>query len=198
MGEEMDACENLYREMRMRILEVILFIVIMSGAMGPAIASPIVKFPYNVKGAESPDGRYLVFNLNHEEQTLAHTLELRDKKTGLSKKVLDYGRHVEVGWSSDSRFFYVNDYLGSDEVTCFIVDSADGASLDLRPFVDAIIDKRDAIWSNHHRFLTCKSWKEGQVTVSLNGYGGANSEGFDLYFRYNVREQKLHRFVSSK
>lgn len=154
-----------------------------------------VTFPNNVEGSQSPDKHFLIFSEDHEGQEPAHSLRLKDESSGQSRKILDYGRHVDVAWSPSSLAFYVNDYSGSDATNCLIVIPTTSEEVDLSALIKAQNGEKSALWLSHHKYITCKSWVKNKVIVSFAGYGDAKPDGFELRYKFDLNSKKLRRLV---
>ncbi len=163
------------------------------GVEGIAEAATVTRFPYNTEGALSPDKQFVILNIDHEGRELAHSLELKAVKSGLSRKLLDYGRHVEVSWSPHSNVSYVNDYSESDVATCLLVVPTNREVFDLSPSIKVLEEESGGRWGNHHRIVTCKSWGRGKVSVSFAGYGDLNPGGFEQRYTFDMKSRKLRR-----
>jgi hypothetical protein len=84
------------------------------------------KFPGKPSALPSPDGRYVLRNVDSPKGPGPyHTIYLEDRHTGKKRKVYEYERSASVVWAPDSRRFAVNDYLGSNVSEAYIY-SVDG------------------------------------------------------------------------
>src|SRR5208282_2683124 len=79
----------------------------------PALSQISRNFPDKKSEITSPDGRYLVQNVDHHEE-YRHVLFLKNKTTGKTRQVYEYTRGASVVWSPDSRHFAIDDGTGSD------------------------------------------------------------------------------------
>jgi hypothetical protein len=154
-----------------------------------------VKFPGSVRQAPSPDGRFAVLNTDRDEEP-NHILSLQDKKQGSNSPLFSYRRHVDVSWSNDSKFFFVNDYAESDLADCVVVD-VDGQkqrkmSAALR---EEILDfMKD--FKGSHLYVTCSAWHSNdELLVSVVGYGDGSSKNAERRFVFNAQKGKAVRAV---
>ena len=100
------AARNSHRRMRPAFILVALFVL-------AAQAQTFRNFPGRKSDLTSPSGRYVIQNVERDEGR-QFVLSLKDKTTGKSRKVYEYGRGASVLWSPDSRHFVIDDGAGSD------------------------------------------------------------------------------------
>ena len=127
-----------------------LFALLIATQMLPAQVS--AKFPGSKAKLASPDGRYVIQNVEQEQEP-RHVLLLKEMATGSSRKVYEYGRGASAVWSPDSRHFAINDYAGSDYTKTSIFSAYEP---------DQKIDVQEAIFSYDKRM---------QKRVTLAGWG---------------------------
>jgi Tol biopolymer transport system component len=73
----------------------------------------LTEFPGTQAQLRSPDGRYVVENVDSDKEP-HHTLLLKNRETGAVRTLCNYPRHVTVLWSPDGKKLAVNDYAGGD------------------------------------------------------------------------------------
>jgi hypothetical protein len=64
--------------------------------------------------------RIAVVNVDSDAEP-NHTLFLENRNTNTRRKLLEYSRHVEVLWNSNSTSFAVTDYAGSNVADCLVL-----------------------------------------------------------------------------
>src|SRR6266702_1322107 len=131
-------------------------------------ASVLAHFPGPVNTVGSPNRLLSIHNVDRDQEP-NHSLLLRDEKTGLGRKVLDYARHVDVMWAPDSKLFFVNDYAGSSESNCQIFSADDLKRLDVLETLKGT--DRESLPSSDHLYVACTAWHGDRVGVSLSGRG---------------------------
>jgi hypothetical protein len=153
-------------------------------------ASVLAHFPGSPNSVRAPNRLHSIKNVDRDQEP-NHSLLLRDEKTGLERKVLDYGRHVDVMWAPDSKSFFVNDYAGSSESNCQIFSVEDLKRLDVLETLKAA--DREGLPSSDHLYVTCKAWHGDSIGVSLSGRGEGHPEGLDFEYSVNARTGKAQR-----
>ena len=152
-----------------------------------------VSFPGIKTQAKSPDGHYVVKNVDDENREPAHTLTLMETTANKVMETYEYRRHVDVLWSPASDAFVVNDYEGSD---------ASHPVLFTKPWTAQPIDLRERLLtflgtqvatkgmlSNLHVYLLAQRWlADGDILCRVTGYGDADPKGFRKDFVYKVGE----------
>ena len=146
-----------------------------------------VSFP----GAKSPDGRFIIRNVDDEKLDPAHTLTLVDASNGSAVKSYSYGRHVDVLWSPSSDAFVVNDYEGSDASRPVLFMSPwKGQPVDLRKkLTDFLRSQGEArsVDGNHHVYFSAKRWLGRDVILcQVTGYGDVDPKGFTKRYVYKL------------
>jgi len=132
-----------------------------------------VRFPGHTHIATSPDGNTMIVNIDRDEEP-NHVLSLKDKGRSRSRAVLSYGRYVDVSWSPDSKFFFVNDYDGSDVARCVLLDRAHLNKRDTRVLLQKEMDAITAHFKGSSWTVTCSSWQKGdkvRVSIVVSGNG---------------------------
>jgi len=132
----------------------------------------------------SPDGRYALHNID-DYKHFQHSVFLKDRRTGSSQKVYEYGRSAGALWSPDSRHFAINDHAGSDytETKILSVDKSD-------PDIDVqkeVRDKYDDVPGGHHEYFYVAYWIDSRRVVVYHwGYGGEDPNGFCNCYVYRL------------
>lgn len=168
----------------------ILLLVALGHAAAFGSARKPVEFPGPTAQLQSPDGRYVVENLDSDKDP-HHTLRLKNAETGAVRILCNYQRHVTVLWSPDGKKLVVNDYAGSD-FSKILVFSADqdmppedvGAEL-LRSLKD--YPDRKSLADNHHVYFAVSSWEGNEaVKLKVRGYGEVDPKGFARRYQYTL------------
>ena len=148
------------------------------------------SFPSRVTRAESPDHRYAIINVENQEEP-RHTLFLEDEREKTRRKLMDYGRSVEVLWNPNSRYFIVNDYAGSNVAECWLFNAeAEGTPVRLS---DAVIAKiknpRElaSVQNNFHLYFAASEWRDRNTAlIEVWGQGDADPKGFRHIYTYKI------------
>jgi hypothetical protein len=175
----------------MTILNRLLALVVPAVCYGLAHAgSVLAHFPGPTNSLRAPNRLHSINNVDRDQEP-NHSLLLRDEKTGLERKVLDYGRHVDVMWAPDSKSFFVNDYAGSTESNCQIFSAHDLKRLDVLETLKAA--DRARLPGGDHLYVACTAWHGESVGVSLSGRGDGHPEGIELKYSVNTRTGKAQK-----
>ncbi len=107
---------------RNRLLDfvVVLIAFAASGAAASRGNAKPVSFPSTQTEAISPNGSFAVINVDSDAEPYHSALFLENRHTKTRRKLLDYGRHVEVLWNPNSTLFAVTDYAGSNVAECVV------------------------------------------------------------------------------
>jgi len=162
----------------------------------PAQSQTSRNFPGPKSELASPDGRYVIQNVDpsqhdanrnsancttslHNEE-YDHFLFLKDKVTGKSRQIYQYGRGVSVVWSPDSGHLAINDYAGSDytETSIFSVEAA-VPKIDVQKELYA---KGDVTLAGDHEYFGVAYWIDNRrVVVHHWGYGNGGPGYCECY-----------------
>ncbi len=152
------------------------------------------SFPGAQSKVNSPDGHYVIENLDNDEEQPAHTLTVLDTRNHSSTIIYRYSRHVDVLWSPTSKAVVVNDYEGSNSSHPVVFEPPWSAatSVDLREkLVDLLRAKGGSkiILGNDHSYLLAQQWLNGKELVcELTAYGGANPKALSKRYVYTIGE----------
>lgn len=182
---------------RSDVLQALLVMAVVACSMGSsekvASESSNVGVGVTIPGSsslESPSSPIRVESREADGQG-SHALLLRRKGDDSPRVIYEYGRSVQVDWSSDSNWLLITDHRESDESTCVILRVSDGQRFDaLAAF------KREAEryrWlRNHHVYISCSgSLDGGGALVVVTGYGDSDPNGFRLRYRLKIRSNDL-------
>jgi hypothetical protein len=149
-----------------------------------------VEFPGPQAKLQSPDGRYVVENVDSDKEP-HHTLRLKSAATGTVRTLCSYQRHVTVLWSPDGKKLVVNDYAGSD-FSRVLIFSADRESPLVNVGAELLQSLRDSpdrrsLADNQHVYFAVSGW-EGKESVKLKvwGYGQVDPKGFSRWYQYTL------------
>ena len=149
-------------------------------------ANDSTRFP-GVTEISSPDGKYVVRNQDREDGHPYHTLFLVDTIQETERILLQYVRNVEVLWAPDSKSLFINDYQGSDESTCYVLDDRATELIDVRQRLSKENSLKTHLARNHHVYVSCESWVTGKIlSISASGYGDYDQTGFDIRVEYDL------------
>jgi hypothetical protein len=146
-----------------------------------------IKFPGRMHEALSPDGSTAIINTDHDEEP-NHVLSIENKRHFKRRTLFSYGRYVDVAWSPDSKFFFVNDYDGSDVARCILVDRIHINKYDTRVLLQKEMDDITARYKGSSWLVTCSSWKKAdKVEVSIKVSGNGTDEVVTKWFLFDAR-----------
>ena len=147
-----------------------------------------VKYPESKSTYTSSDGKFELFNVNHDDQDPAHTLFLRDRNKGLEIKLMSYDRWVEALWSPSGARLIVNDHGGSDFSNCLIFEPARNLiPIDVRSELEENMPSDQDVLKNHHTYIQCSDWRSAdKVRVKISGYGEIDPPGFTILLDYEL------------
>ena len=154
------------------------------------VGAGLVHFPDSQRELPSPDKEYSIYNSNSDHEP-NHSLYIRDHVSGINKKVLDYGRHIEVMWSPRSDAFFVNDYSGSSEASCLVFFTDGLRRLDIQSLLKEI-GENDILGADH-LYATCLKWSKDGLIMSVSGRGDRYPNGFDREYFVDPRKPEIHR-----
>lgn len=135
--------------------------------LAPAQAQVSRNFPDKKSGITSPDRRYIVQNVDHDD---GYILLLKDNNTGKTRQIYEYTRGASVVWSPDSRHFAIDDGAGSNYTETKILSVDDGvAEIDVQK---EIRNKARNVPGGHHEYFYVAYWIDARRVVVYHwGYG---------------------------
>lgn len=154
-----------------------------------------VSFPGRVSESKSPNGRYIIQNLDYDDRELAHDLVLLDTKTGTKTMIYSYGRSVDLLWSPESDAFVINDHEGSNSTRPLLyslpwTDHKTDLSEKLADFLRDRHDE-DLVRGNDHVYFAVRRWiGPHELLCKLEAYGDASphGSGYKGYYVYRIGE----------
>lgn len=163
----------------------------------PAIANMnLTRFPGERSEITSPNGRYILYNINTEKAKPYHTLFLKDLKKKTDEKLYTYDRYIEVLWSPKGTALIVNDHGGSDYTNSIIFLLNDWKKkIDVKEQIRLRMGNNKSIFGNHHVYIEGIEWiDENNIKIKIYGYGEVDPDGFTLWYEYKIGEgfQKLN------
>jgi hypothetical protein len=141
------------------------------GQTTKAASPPVVVAPRGqVTHLISPDRKWkLVFECPDFDRLRQLWIE-RDG-TGTRRLVREYERSVDMGWAPDSRMFFVNDDLGSDEARPYLYDPVTLQETDLEQVLLAGDPTADEYLRTGHSYLQVRRWvTSNELLVTLRGH----------------------------
>ena len=154
-----------------------------------------VTFPNATNKSESPNGRYVLVNIDHPNEVDTdydwHSIFLVDTKTGGKTLFYKYGRGVAVVWSPNSNAVVVNDYWGSNVSRSVLfalnrsnqrVDIGQMLMKSNRPQRE-----KESIKTADHVYASVVKWLNDKTVIfKIYGYNGVDPDGFKLVYAYDV------------
>lgn len=176
-------------------LSIILTFVYWSAAM--AQETQLIKLPGEVSAIPSPDGKYVLINVDseNEKQSLSlggnHALYLQNLKTGKQKKIYSYDRYIEILWSPKGSKLLINDHGGSDysfPIIFLINDNKQPIDVGKQIKENMAMASNQSISGNHHVYIVGTKWlDENRVKIKIYGYGDVDPRGFTLWYEYSIQ-----------
>jgi len=172
---------------------VITLSVAITTAGGSRSVNP-VSFPSNRTETASADGRFAVVNVDSDFEP-HHALFLENRKTRVRRKLVEYGRSVEVLWNPNGNAFAVTDYVGSNISECFVYStSADEAPVNVADEIQHSIAnpiELASIQKNDHIYYAAVRWTSPQtLRVKVWGHGDVNPSGFIRTYTYRMQRKR--------
>jgi hypothetical protein len=157
-----------------------------------AAETPGAEFPGHRGGLTSPEGRYVVLNIDSQTENQVHylgdnhALYLVDLKVPSVKRVHAYGRSASVRWSPKGSAFFINDRTGSNSSNVIVFVLARGTALDISKELKKRVQHK-SITGNDHVYLEATEWlAENIVKIKVHGYGDVDPKGFELWYEYVI------------
>jgi hypothetical protein len=145
-------------------------------------------FPGKKSVSKSPNGRYVIHNVDDENLHPPHRLELEDTLTSSKVKLLDYDRSVDVLWSPAGSKFIVIDRAGSNltESYIYIVDKS-LRRINVSDELQQKYPESKRMFQNDHVYVEALAWqREDKIKVKVSGHGDADPNGFTEVFEYTL------------
>jgi hypothetical protein len=146
----------------------------------------IAKFPGKISKVISPDGRYILRNVDNLKEPY-HSIFLEDKKTGAKRKVYDYGRSVAIVWAPNSKLFAINDYAGSNLADTYILSVEQPIpTIDVQKEITRKVSSFQQHKWDHDYFGVSRWIDDRRVSVYFWGHGGSPSTEFCECYVYTL------------
>ena len=145
--------------------------------------SKYARFPDD-RSVSSPDGRYILINVDSGREPNHYSILLKDKTAGKTSKIYEYGRSATAVWAPDSRHFAINDYAGSDFTNTYII-AVDGITprIDLQKEISQQID----LPGGDHEYFGVARWlDERRVVVHHWGHDSDRRSEFCGCYTYTL------------
>lgn len=155
-----------------------------------AHAKPVL-FPGSQSIAISPDRGAAIINEDRDHDP-AHLLYISEKKPQKKSLIMSYSRHVDVLWSPDSKFIIINNYIGSDNSDCILINRFSMKKLSMKYVITN--GKNAPLRGNDdgHLYVTCDSWNDGRsFNILVRGYNGRNSNVTNKIFVFDAYSKQL-------
>jgi Tol biopolymer transport system component len=155
-----------------------------------ANAGEFISFPGEKPEVLSPNGKFIIYNIDSLNMSPNHILVLIDKRNKLNiSKLYGYSRSVDVSWSPDGTKFLLNDHGGSDFTNCFIY--ALDNSIAIINIKDEAKKKEpylhNMLRENHHAYIEGVEWINNmEIKLKAHGYGDKSPDGFSFLYGYKL------------
>jgi hypothetical protein len=168
---------------------ILLALTVVSLGQGAVDKKPgVIVFPGKSSNYPSPDGRYMLVNVDDASMNPPHKLLLRDNKTGGETTLLSYNRWVGVLWSPSGSALLVNDHKESDEADVYVF------TLDPSTHRVSMLDQLrhdfpgdPSLFQNDHVYIEATAWiTEKKIEVKAYGHGDVDPKGFTNFFEYTL------------
>jgi len=175
--------------LRTVIFRLVVIGCILSIWMCQALAQHPIAFPER-SSATSPDGRYVLVNVDRDSEPFEHTIFLEDRKHKTRREIYRYERGVQVLWNPDGRQFALSDFAGSDYATCNIMSV--NQEIKAIPVLENLLKmvstkEKERIQRNDHLYIAGVRWIDGKrLLVKIWGHDSDTRTGFERYYRYKV------------
>jgi hypothetical protein len=168
---------------------------LLAGAPSTTKRQPVVDLPKaSVSRIPSPDGRWaLVFECGND---CSERILWIDENTPHTRRLVKkFERTLSVSWAPDGRFFFVDDWYGSNGADCFVLDPTTLKGIDIASLLASGDSNATRFLKAGHSYLVAKRWIDShQLFVALWGhFDDAPMRGFTLKNRVglNGAVQKL-------
>ena len=107
---------------------------------------------------------------------------------GTSRKdLLQYSRTLKLGWSPDSKRFFVDDETSSDRTDLYVYDRRTGSRRALRSVMLRDSELRRFARAGSHMYINANRWIDAQtLEVEVSGHTDSPVQEFDRKFRVDI------------
>lgn len=115
-------------------------------------------------------------------------LTLKDNHTRRQRTIKTFNRSLAVSWAPDSRAFFLNDELASDETDAYVYRPRTAKPLDLNRLI-LVHDPKAHRFLHEHTYFEARRWIDHQaVLVALCGHTSeAPAKQFSLTYRVDLQ-----------
>lgn len=141
----------------------------------------------------SPNRRYSLYD-EDRDQVPYHSLLLKEKTNGTSIKILDFNRHVEVSWKSDSRYFYINNYYASDASDCMLFSVRPLKGVGVTQILQKYLHSKARNLASGPLYITCAWWQVPTILeIKVSGFEGSGKHQSRMikHYRFDVSTDSI-------
>ena len=158
------------------------------------------QFPGPPNQVRSPDGRYLMTNIDYPEQMSReddwHSAFLTDTRSADKKLFYKYDRGIDIVWSPFSDMIALNDYYGSNVSQTFLLHLGSPAErIDLGERLgksNRPRRERLSIETADHVYPRVVKWVDrDHLLFKVSGHDGVDAGGFTLAYLYNLKDDSF-------
>jgi hypothetical protein len=177
----------------MNVTRILVCLMAVLAATTSVSAEKFATFPISQE-LPSPDGKFTVRSVDPlptpgEFTGVFHSLLLKERATGRSRKLCDYFRTMAVAWS-DNGLILATDYLNA-RTSRALVFGVDGG------FAPVVVDKvrlvallpqnqRVHLTENDHVFVEASTLEGDRLTLRVWGRGARDAKGFSYLCTYSL------------
>lgn len=166
---------------------IFLFAILAIASRSVLAADYTAAFPSAMSNLISPNGKYMVVNVDYDHRVPHHALFIVNESRKQRIYLYSYSRHVDISWALDSAHLYINDYAGSDNSDCLIYGVSNMSIVRIANVLQKYNLESSQIKHNGHVYIKCSKWiSNKRVAVEVSGYGGGNPNGFNIYYVYEL------------
>lgn len=148
----------------------------------------VQTFPGGRSSSKSPNGRYVIRNIDYDDSSPAHRLLLEDRSKKTSNQLFSYDRSVDILWSPSGSGLILNDYGGSNFTDAYIIFLDDSRRrVKVTEELRTMYPGSARIFSNDHLYIEGVAWlDEKTIRIKVSGYGGVDRKGYEAFFTYTL------------
>lgn len=148
----------------------------------------IINLPQgSITRIPSPNRKWtLVFECSND--CAEEHLSIDDNVSPSRRLVKKFERHLDISWSPDSLYFFVNDAYASNESFCFVYDSITLKAADLSTLITRDDPSATPFFNAGHDYLQATRWLSShELMVVLDGhFDETPPRGFTLRYRVDL------------
>lgn len=171
-------------------ITVLIVLALMAAPFGVAGDAFKVSFP-GTSEAPDPSGRYSIIWVDSKP----HDLFFKNLKTDKRRHLFTFNRHLDVLWSPDGNAFAITDWGGSDYSEVLVYSPASlNKPINLQEVLKRSFGSLPEVQKNHHVYFEALDWSvPWLLRFKIHGYGDYSPGGFDLFFNYKLKENKVSK-----